>query len=352
MSSETHHSRAPEPTGGRPFRATPTRRGGPGGWGVVLVLLVVAVLVIVVAVVATGTGSGTRPVSPKPSARALDPSYFAAGACVEFAPLDGDRHTVVFLDAGHGGVDPGAIGETESGATIEEAQETLPTELDAATLLRQNGFTVVVSRTRQTTVLKLKPADVSDGVLSLLGAHDDVAARDRCANMAHASALVGIYFDSGSSPSNAGSVTVYDTARPFTTDNQRLATLVQNDVLADMNAQGWQIPDEGTLPDNNFGSLVPTDDDTGLAAEAANYDHLLLLGPAEAGYFSTPSQMPGAVIEPLFITDPFEGSIAASSRGQHVIADGIAQAVEQYFGPPGKNAGRHSKADRSRKVRA
>jgi N-acetylmuramoyl-L-alanine amidase len=41
--------------------------------------------------------------------------------------------------------------------------------------------------------------------------------------------------------------------------------------------------------------------------------------------------MPGALIEPLFITDPFEGSIAASSLGQHVIAAGLAKAVEQYF---------------------
>ena len=44
--------------------------------------------------------------------------------------------------------------------------------------------------------------------------------------------------------------------------------------------------------------------------------------------------MPGALIEPLFITDPFEGSIADSETGQHVIAGGLARAVEQYFAPP------------------
>jgi len=48
-----------------------------------------------------------------------------------------------------------------------------------------------------------------------------------------------------------------------------------------------------------------------------------------AGYFSTPSKMPGALIEPLFITDPHEGSIAASAQGQQVIAKGIAEAVGQ-----------------------
>jgi N-acetylmuramoyl-L-alanine amidase len=47
--------------------------------------------------------------------------------------------------------------------------------------------------------------------------------------------------------------------------------------------------------------------------------------------FGSPSMMPGALIEPLFITDPFKGSIAASGRGQQVIAAGLARAIQQYF---------------------
>ena len=70
------------------------------------------------------------------------------------------------------------------------------------------------------------------------GVHDDVAARDISANKARANVLVGIYFDAGGSPYNAGAVTGYDTDRPFTAQNLRLATLIQNDVLGAMNAQG------------------------------------------------------------------------------------------------------------------
>jgi hypothetical protein len=66
------------------------------------------------------------------------------------------------------------------------------------------------------------------------------------------------------------------------------------------------------------------------AAPAVAYGHLLLLGPAKAGYFDTPSQMPGALIEPLFVTDPFEASIAASVHGHKVIAKALAEAIEQY----------------------
>ncbi len=257
----------------------------------------------------------------------LAPARFSPGACVSFPPTTGDRHLTVFLDAGHGGIDPGAVGVTASGQTIHEADLTLPVELDAMTLLRTHGFAVAVSRTAATSVVRLGPDDLSAGALTIQGAHDDVAARDVCANLAHASILIGIYFDAGPFSQNAGSVTAYDAARSFSTANLRLAGLVQTDVLAALNAHGWGIPNDGVVSDVSLGGPA-------LTAAAAAYGHLLLLGPAMAGYFSTPSQMPGALIEPLFITDPFEGTVAASVSGQEAIAAGLAQAVRGFFTPP------------------
>lgn len=256
---------------------------------------------------------------------ALDPSTFAPGACVAFSPTSGNRHQTVFLDAGHGGVDPGALGTTESGAPVHEADETLPVALDAASILRAHGFRVVVSRTTDSTVMRPGPGDLSTGVFTLQGEHDDVAARDVCANLSGATVLLGIYFDAGTSPTNAGSITGYDAVRSFAADNQRLATLLQADVLAQLDAKGWTIPDDGVVPDTTLGGPAPT-------TAAADYHHLLLLGPADPGWFTTPSRMPGALIEPLFITDPYEGTIAASAAGQHAIARGMAKAAQQYLG--------------------
>jgi N-acetylmuramoyl-L-alanine amidase len=261
-------------------------------------------------------------VADTPADQPVDPALFSPGACLAFAPTSGDQHETVFLDAGHGGLDPGAVGTTQSGATVDEADVNLAVELDTMAILRAEGYRVVVSRTQDTTVTKLTPDDVDGNLLTVQGVVNDVGARDVCANLAGADVLIGIYMDSGS-PQNAGCVTGYDAVRPFSVANLRLATLLQDDVLGAMNAQGWGIPDEGVMPDTVLGSA--------LDSAAVAYGHLLLLGPAEAGYFTTPSQMPGALIEPLFVTDPFEGSIAASAHGQQVIAAALAEAITQYF---------------------
>ncbi|MGA2305222.1 MAG: N-acetylmuramoyl-L-alanine amidase [Acidimicrobiales bacterium] len=276
---------------------------------------------------------------------AVDPAMFEPGSCRSFGPTAGNRHESVFLDAGHGSIDPGSAGVTESGQTIYEATETLAVELDALALLRSAGFTVTVSRTGDSPVARPQPGDVSDGLYTIAGDLRDVASRDICADMAKADILVGIYFDAGSSPSNAGSITGYDADRPFADDNLRLATLLQTDVVAAMDAQGWDVPDDGVVSDTLLGGPALSD-------AAAAYGHLLLLGPADPGYFSTPSTMPGALIEPLFITDPYEGSLANSARGQQVIADGLTAAVEQYFGPPKESGHPQKKPSASHRATA
>ncbi len=278
--------------------------------------LLLAVAITITAGLRSGNSTGPA------DGTAVDSAAFARTACMAYQPTSGDRHRTVFLDAGHGGLDPGSDGTTTNHRTIYEADQTLPVELDAMQILRADGFRVVVSRTTDSSVARLTGADLDGTLLTAQGVHDDVAARAACANDGHANVLVGIYFDAGE-PNNAGSVTGYDDARPFAAANLRLANLVQHDVLAAMNRHGWGIPDEGVQLDSALGSSINP--------AGAEYGHLLLLGPAKPGWFDTPSQMPGALIEPLFITDPFEGSIASSSSGQHVIAGGIAQAVEQFF---------------------
>ncbi len=294
-----------------------------------LLVLTVAVALVGQVTAAAASGSAVRASRSTTSHRKdeghpVDAKLFEPGACMEYPPTTGDRHLTVFLDAGHGGIDPGGVGEDENGNTVYEADETLPVELDTMALLRDKGFTVVVSRTKDETVSRPGPDDVDGGLFTAQGVHDDVAARDVCADKAKANVLLGIYMDAGASPDNAGCVTGFDSVRPFARANLRLANDVQNDVLAAMNTQGWAIPSLGVSDDSELGGPA-------LTTAAGDYGHLLLLGPAAAGFFSTPSTMPGALIEPLFITDPYEGSIAETPADQEVIAGGLAKAIGQYF---------------------
>jgi N-acetylmuramoyl-L-alanine amidase len=260
------------------------------------------------------------------TATAIDPSYFATGACMKFVPSGTVRKTeTVFIDAGHGGIDPGGTGQTSGGATGTESAVNLAVALDAMKILTGKGYEVVLDRTQQTTVLKLTAADEVDGTESNSFVEADLAARDVCANDADANLLIGIYQDAAvGDPSQAGSVTSYDAARPFAAENELFANLLQTDVLQELNTQGSQIPDDGVENDTGMGSNA--------LSSSTSYGHLQLLGPAfPSGGFTTPSNMPGALIEPLYLTDPFEGSIAASTTGQGLIAQGMADAAGQYF---------------------
>jgi N-acetylmuramoyl-L-alanine amidase len=255
--------------------------------------------------------------------RPVDPSRFLPGSCVSFAPTAAGPERTVFVDAGHGGPDPGAVGVTLRGKPVHEADETLRVALRVLPLLRADGYRVVLSRTTAAAVARPLPGDRSGGLFTGQGVHHDLAARDACANLVRADILIGVYFNASDYDSTGGSLTLYDAARPFWQSSRRLARLVQRDVLARLNEKRPTIADDGVHTDSGYGSSVTSADQA--------YDHLLILGPAKRGYFSSPSEMPGALIEPLFITNPDEASLADSAPGELAIAQGLAMAVRQYF---------------------
>jgi N-acetylmuramoyl-L-alanine amidase len=221
------------------------------------------------------------------------------------------------------------VGVTLAGKPVHEANETVRVALAALPLLRAKGYRVVLSRTGPSAVARPEPGDLSGGVFTAQGKHRDLIARDLCANLAKANILLGVYFNASDAAADGGGLTLYDAVRPFWRANMRLAQIVQRSVLAGLEAEGSDVPDDGVHTDVGFGSSVTSADRA--------YGHLLILGPAKAGYFASPSEMPGALTEPLFITNPSEASIADSTRGQQAMARGLAMAVAQYFaGPPAK----------------
>jgi N-acetylmuramoyl-L-alanine amidase len=256
----------------------------------------------------------------------LDPSQFAANACVAFAPTQGDKHKTVFLDAGHGGPDPGAPGHTSTGQQLEERQLTLPVVLNAAQLLEANGYRVVVSRTADTAVIPMTPADLDSSGETSAAKHADTIARITCANLANAFVMVSVHFDADRSSNVTGAMTFYDPGRTFAAQNQQFATLLQTDIVSSLDATGASVHDRGVHSSVGAGNST--------SAADRSYGRLLLLGPAKPGYNDSPSQMPGALIEPLFISNSGEGTLAASQAGRQAIASGITNAVNQFATRP------------------
>jgi N-acetylmuramoyl-L-alanine amidase len=246
-------------------------------------------------------------------------------ACMQYAPTGLDRHQVVFLDAGHGGVDPGAVGNTSSGAVIEEKAANLAVELNARELLRAAGYGVVVSRTADTTVARLVTSDYDNGLLTAHAVRLDALARAACANAANAVVLVAIHFNAGDSPAFGGVMTLFDDARSFTPQNLRLASLVQTTLTDAYRVNGLEIADLGTVADSMSGTPA-------LTARGAAYGHLIELGPESSGWVDHPSVMPGILVEAMHVSRPSEADVANSPNGQTLIAGALVAGIEKFLG--------------------
>ncbi len=237
---------------------------------------------------------------------------------MSFAATGGSNGKTVFLDAGHGGPDPGVVGST-GGQPVLEKDATLAVAARLETLLRGDGFRVVMARTEDSSVVKLSGSDVITGSLTATAEHRDLITRASCANAGAASVLVSIHFDGFADPSVGGTETFYDAVRPFAADNKRLSLDLQSALVDALGSS-----DRGVWPDDQVNA--PT-----LTTWGSRYGHLIELGPALAGWVDDPSKMPGALVEPLFITNPEEARMAADPDGQQRIASALEAGLQKYF---------------------
>jgi N-acetylmuramoyl-L-alanine amidase len=240
------------------------------------------------------------------------------GACMSLPPTQAGSGQTVFIDPGHGGLDPGVVG-TVSGHQVLEKDATLAVAARLSELLRADGYRVVMARTRDTSVLKLSTTDSVMGALTASAEHRDLAARAACANAAGAAALLSIHFDAFADPSVGGTGTFYDSARTFAAENRRLAATLQAAIVSALGTS-----DRGVWTDEQL--AAPT-----LTSSGSSYGHLIELGPMAAGWVDNPSLMPGALVEPLFLTNATEARLASDPAGQQKIADALEAGLVKYL---------------------
>lgn len=240
------------------------------------------------------------------------------GACISYPATGGPPGKTVFIDAGHGGLDPGVVGSA-GGKQVLEKDATLAVATRLGALLRADGYGVVMARTQDSSVTKLATSDSITGALTNSAEHRDLVTRAACANASKASVLVSIHFDGFSDPSVGGTETFYDSVRPFAATSKRLAADLQAGLVS-----GLGTSDRGLWTDDQLAAPA-------LTSSGNSYGHLIELGPASAGWVDDPSQMPGALVEPLFITNPTEAAIASDPAGQQRIAVAMEAGLVKFF---------------------
>jgi len=300
----------------------------------------VAAALIVLAAVSSDSGRRPlRPRAPRPLVEAASgdqgprlvgrggPIRFQPGACLGFAPTTRWNGATVFLDPGHGGVDPGAIGVI-AGRTVTEKQITLAVAMRALSLLRGSGYRVVMSRVRDSTVASLRAVDLHGRVLTADAAQREIEARNLCANAAHADVLVALHMNAFADPSAGGTETVYCPSRPFAARRRRLAELIQQAMLAGIRDSRMAAIDRRVLPDRAAGG-------TPLTAQTANYHHLIQLGPADRAMAPISQSHARSARRARLPEQSQRGFIVLSGRGQEALARALLDALDTYFGRTG-----------------
>ncbi|MDD7938333.1 N-acetylmuramoyl-L-alanine amidase [Actinomycetospora lutea] len=286
---------------------------------VIVLLLAAASLVLGVASQEPPPASGPRgggAAAPAPAPVALDPSA-PPGGCLALPPSGPGPAATVALDAGHGGPDPGSEGRSADGTVLREKDLTLAVTRAAAERLRARGTTVVLTRSTDALGTPLGRGAVQDGALTTDASQLDLLGRVRCANLARADALVSVHFNSFAEAEVGGTETLWEPGRSFAAENRALAQSLQTTIRARLTAAGHAPLDRGIADDSS-------------GAEAGG-GHLVLLGPRIPGYIDEPSAMPGALVEPLFLTNPGDLAAIAEPAGTDALGDAVATGVTDFL---------------------
>jgi N-acetylmuramoyl-L-alanine amidase len=290
--------------------------------------------------------SASEPTSVQPSATSV-----ASATTGEVVPAPGSSSSVyepnpgaivVAIDPGHGGcLDWGVPDPLERGVASSEKVMTLAIGMELRRLLEEQGITVVM--TRETDVA-LAGDDYPD-----LGCHgppfrdvngdgeagfdpegktrmrDELQARLDLVNLARADVLISIHINSltqnGVVFEIAATQTYYTDETPWgPTATERLAQVMQDDVVAALEpVANYERQDRG-ISATNFFIVAPP---------------LFVTTPERTDPRKQPKRgalMPAVLSEVGSITLPAEHDLLLSPGGQAAAAQGIATALEHYFG--------------------
>ncbi|HEX5414372.1 MAG TPA: N-acetylmuramoyl-L-alanine amidase [Chloroflexota bacterium] len=216
---------------------------------------------------------------------------------------------LIVIDPGHGGQEIGTSHVFPDGTTLTEKDLNLTVATKVTALLRAAGFTVIQTRTTDSWV-DAKMVDVTgDKKVDLA---DDLQMRVDIANNAHATLFLSIHLNGNVDPSLRGTTAYYDADRPFANRSQYFATLLNQETVAHLKAVGYNPLNRGVRTDSTA---------------VGEGEHFYLLGPDA----TRPSQMPGALVEGLFLTNDQDAIELRNPKAVDALAQAYAKAIQDYY---------------------
>ena len=337
------HEGLSKPPPRMPKRQAASSVGPSGIFATGAVLLVVLLLLGVAGSRLLGSARSPGTGDPTASADEADPVLFpppASTPSLAFLPTPAEtslpgaekRAPVVCLDPGHGGTDRGfqrgPIGNLPS---LDEATLTLQLAWDLEARLKQRGYTVVMTRRTDTSPARDDEDVNHDGKTALddpagttkYGTIDDIQARINICNAAHADLLVSMHINGYSTSKPFGYETWYTAERPFGDENRAFAVLAYAHLKEQLAKVGYVVPaadERGVNPDST----------ADVQKQYTVFKHFLITGP-EIPNVLKPSEMPGAIVETLFISNDGDASVLVSPEGQNAIVTAYLNAIVEYF---------------------
>jgi N-acetylmuramoyl-L-alanine amidase len=245
-----------------------------------------------------------------PTALPATPPLVVASPPVAALPFAG---RVVCLDPGHGGSDLGNVRVENGRIVLQEKEFTLAHGLELQRRLEAQGISVVMTRTTDTEANPTN-ADVNgDGEVAAPGGEarsdqlDDLQARVLTCNQAGAELLVSIHYNGAENEFLQGYEVWYNDDRPFSDRNALFANLIHQELGNAYAAAGYDAFDKG------------------IGIE----DHAVT-GPARPGKL-TPSEMPGAVVEGLFLSNAEDAAFIQTPGAADAIVGAYQRAIERYL---------------------
>jgi N-acetylmuramoyl-L-alanine amidase len=224
-----------------------------------------------------------------------------------------DGRNIVCLDPGHGGADLGNVLVKNGKIVLQEKDYTLEHALSLAERLRSEGFEVVLTRDKDSEVNPSNEDVNGDGTVASEGgpAHsdqlDDLQARVNICNLASADLLVSIHYNGAENTALAGYEVWFNDQRPFSDRSEAFATMIHDDLGSAYVEAGYDAVDRG------------------IGIE----DHAVT-GPERPGKL-VPSDMPGVVVEGLFLSNEDDAAFIESDKAEETIVGAYDAAIKQYF---------------------